>query len=64
MKDNYPVGTLVTHQHFTARKLGIVTEITDQYHPKMVVRWFHNMRSTYEHRNQVKPIEDTINDRT
>ena len=58
MKDNCPVGTLVTHQHYTARKLGIVTKITDQNDPKMVVRWFHNMRSTYEHRNQVKPIEE------
>ena len=61
---NYPVGTLVTHQHYTARKLGIVIENPNPHHPKMIVRWFHNLRSTYEHRNQVKPIEETINDRT
>ena len=59
---NYPVGTLVTHQHYTARKLGIVIENPNQH--EMIVRWFHNLRCTYEHRNQVKPIEDASNDRT
>jgi len=59
--ENYPVGTLVTHQHYTSRILGIVTQ-SGQNHPKMTVRWLHSMRSTYEDRNQVKPLKEIDND--
>ena len=60
MKDRYPIGTLVRHRHFIARKLGIVTE--HAVHPKMVVRWFHHPQATYEEMWELISIEEIDND--